>query len=173
MSMWLTIKYTIFGKIGAFFIGIMPFMLAAEVDNHINALIAAIPPTLAVIVGVFALRRGQKVLMVNLDGRMEQLLKVTGVASKAEGKEEERGEARERRSEIKHEMAVEKGKTDEPQDVKIVNPVQEPANVKVGNLPTESMPVTLTEKQEKIDKAQGKLDREIKEEGNERQPDVP
>lgn len=152
-----------FGKIGAVLVGAAPFLFAVEMSS-INALIAAIPPTLAVMVGVIALLRGQKTLQVNLDGRMTQLLAATEKLSKAEGKEEERVEARDRREEVKHEIASAKA-TDKPQDVIVKNPPEAAANVKVGNLPTESLPVTLTpqqeKKQEKITEAQTALDEEI------------
>lgn len=158
----LGIKYTFIGKFGAFLVGGAPVILAVEMANHIDAMIAAIPPTAAVIVGVIALRRGQKTMMVNIDGRMQQLLESTAKASKSEGKEEERGEARGRRDEINIELRtaeLAKG----PDEVTVVNTAKAPANVKVGNLPTESVPVSLAEKKEEVKK----LSREIQKEQSE------
>lgn len=155
----LGIKYTFIGKFGAFLVGGAPVILAVEMANHIDAMIAAIPPTAAVILGVIALRRGQKTMMVNIDGRMQQLLESTAKASMAEGKELERGEARERREEIKVELRTAEN-VKGPDEVTIVNTTRDPANVKVGNLPTESVPVSLAEKKEEVKK----LSQEIKDE---------
>lgn len=157
----LGIKYTFVGKIGALLVGGAPVLFAVELTSHINALIAAIPPTAAVILGVVALRKGQKTMMINIDGRMEQLLKQTAKASVMEGKELERGEARERRDEIRVELRtaeLNKG----PDEVTVVNTARDPANVKVGNLPTEPVPTTTAEKKEEIKK----LSQEIREEQN-------
>jgi len=133
----LIVKKTVIGKIGALLIGASPFVLAVEMHSHIDALIAAVPPTMAVIVGVLALRKGQAKMFIQMDGRMSQLieskekialsegkqesraelLEVSKRASKAEGKEEERSEARQRAEEA-------------PTPVIVENPEDDPANVK-------------------------------------------
>lgn len=129
-------------------------------ESHVNAIITAIPPTLAVIVGVVALRKGQKTMMVNIDGRMEQLLAVTKTAAISEGKETERVEARDRREEIKVEIAKTTKPKDDVQDVNVVNPPEEPVNTEVINPP--SKPVhTLEQRQDRIDRDQKKLDQDV------------
>lgn len=163
--MWLVIKYTLIGKIGAFFVGSAPVLFAIEIGNHINALIAAIPPTAAVIIGVIALKKGQKTLQVNIDGRMEQLLKATAEAAQAKGKENERVEARDRREEIKTEILIQKPEEisiTKPGvvDVNVVNTIEDPVQSEITN-PSDKPVNTLEQRQAKIDKAQEKLDKEI------------
>lgn len=100
IDIWLVIKSTIIGKIGAFFVASAPVILAVEMKNHVDAMITAIPPTMAVIVGVFALKKGQTRMFVRMDGHLSELLEINKKASKSEGKEEERVEARERADHI-------------------------------------------------------------------------
>jgi hypothetical protein len=166
-SLWLVIKSTVIGKFGAFSILVAPLLFVAEVSSHIDALIAAIPPTLAVILGVFALRKGQKELSVSVDGKMSQLLDVAGKMARAEGKEEGRGELAEAanrasRAEGKQEERDEARErhssgSKEPVDVTVVNPPEKAVQSEVIN-PIDKPVNTISQRQEKIDKAQEKLD---------------
>jgi len=148
-SIWIVFKSTVIGKLGVFSIILAPLLFFAEVASHIDALIAAIPPTLAVIVGVFALRKGQKQLTVSVDGKMDKMLDVAKSLAHAEGREEVRIEL----SEMSERAARSAGKEDERVEARKRH---ESSTVPVNVVkPTEDH--TLSQRQEKIDKAQEEL----------------
>lgn len=148
--MWPIIKYTMFGKLGAFLIGAAPLIFAVEMESHIDAIISAIPPTIAVIIGVISLRKGQKTLMVSVDGKMEQLLQVTKKEAHSAGMTEERKDEQARVLEAR------------PKNVVVVNTADDPAQTEVTNDPSRPVP-TLDQQQKRIDKAQARLDKDVEE----------
>lgn len=98
--------------------------IAVETFNQqlILALIAAAPPTAAVIVTCIVLMKGQQKMATAMDGKLSQLLVAEKGVAKAEGKEEERVEARERLH------------TDPPQKVEVVTD-RAPVEVKITTSP--------------------------------------
>src|SRR6476646_6829744 len=63
-----------------------------------NELIAALPPTLAVIVAFIGLMRGQKQMHLQMNSRLDELLKARVAEASLSGAERERSEERERQS---------------------------------------------------------------------------
>jgi hypothetical protein len=83
-------------KIGWTLIASSVIILATGMEEHMDALITAIPSTLSVVVGIILILRGQKKLHIDVNNRLSQLLTQTSKASHAEGVEQERAEERER-----------------------------------------------------------------------------
>lgn len=122
--------------------------------------VVVLPPIAMGLLLIWFVRKKTSELHVQLDGRLGELLEVTKQLAHAQGLLKGKEEGRQdsiRQSEMKHEMEL---RNQDPQDVTIMNPINNPANVKVGNLPTEPVPTTVAEKKEEIKK----LSEEIREE---------
>lgn len=98
----LAIVKTLFsGKLGQLFLWSLPVFTTvavteAFVGQIIVALIAAIPPTAAVIITLVVLARGQGKMHKSLDGKLTELVQAKTDVARAEGKQEERTEERDR-----------------------------------------------------------------------------
>lgn len=88
----------------------------------IIALIAALPPTGAVVVALIALMRGQEKMHKSLDGKLSELVQAKGEVAHAQGVQQERSEERERQ-----EVAVKI-----PAQIEIINTDDNPVPVKPG-----------------------------------------
>lgn len=93
----------------------------------LGQLIASIPPTLAVIVSLLVLKRGQREMLIAVDGKLDAFMDAKVAAGKAAGREEERVEARAR-----HGEAAIAAQSAAPAEVIQVNPPENPAIVKVA-----------------------------------------
>ncbi len=68
----------------------------SELGNIILALIAATPPTIAIMVTAVTLTRGQRDMHLQMNSRLDQLVQAQMVGARAAGVEQERREQRER-----------------------------------------------------------------------------
>lgn len=91
----------------------------------LGQLIAAIAPTLMVVIALVTLMRGQKQMLITLDGKLEELVSAKVAAGRAEGKEQERVENRARQGEA----AIASAHAS-PTSVIVENTPENPANVK-------------------------------------------
>jgi hypothetical protein len=111
---------------GKVLLGLMALLSTFAVSEVIfGQLIASVPPTLAVIVSLIVLVRGQKQTLVAMDGKLDAFMDAKVAAAKSAGKEEERVEARARQGEAA--MAVQAAS---PTPVIVQNSETNPANVK-------------------------------------------
>lgn len=88
---------TVKGKILLGVAGLLTTLAVSEVI--VGQLIAAVPPTAAVIVTLIVLRTGQKKNAAALDGKLDAFMDAKVEAGRLAGKEEERVEARAREGE--------------------------------------------------------------------------
>ncbi len=87
----MTLPHLSLVKLGWILIGSTPFIVLAEITaTHIDALIAAIPPTLSVCIGFWLLMRGQQKLHMTVNSRLTQLLKLTKKNAHAAGVKEQK-----------------------------------------------------------------------------------
>lgn len=118
-----TILWTFKGKL---LLGLSALFTTFAVSEVIMGhLIAAIAPTLMVGIALVTLMRGQKQMLITLDGKLEELVNAKVAAGRAEGKEQERVESRVRQGEAA--LAKE---LSGPSPVIVENTKDNPAHVK-------------------------------------------
>lgn len=120
-----TLKATFHGKAAMAFICSLPVFTTISVietfrGQVVLALIAAGPPTAAVIVAMIAMLRGQKAMHLQMNSRLDELLAAKQGVAKAEGVEQERQEARARAS----------GEDKDAQKVEVINTPDSPVPTK-------------------------------------------